>query len=127
MSHVDDRVTHLSNALGRAAIEYECYHDCIVVCIPGGQLEVKFWEDGTESVQMVRGDFHTHLEFLALEYEMEEDEAFTSFVKNILDGRLLVVEETSSAGKVRITIENSLEAYLKYLPSDAAYRVLNAT
>ena len=127
MSHVDDRVTQLSVWLGEAAVPHECYHDCVFVDIPGGQLEVKFWEDGSESVQLVKGDFHTHLEILSLELEMGEEQAFAAFVLEILDGRRPVVRETSPQGLVRVTIEESLDEYLKYLEPGTTYQVLNAT
>ena len=127
MSQVDDRITLLSTALEQVAVAHECYHDCVFVTIPGGQLEVKIWEDGSESVQMIPGDFHTHLEILAMEHETSGENAFASFVRSILDGRRPVIQETSPEGVVRTTIEESLESYLQYLPSGATFRVLNAT
>ena len=127
MSQVDDRITLLSAALEQADVAHECCHDCVFVTIPGGQLEVKFWEDGSESVQLIPGDFHTHMVFLGMELESSDGDAFAAFVRSVLDGRRLVIQETSPEGVARTTIEESMEAYLQYLPEGATYRVLNAT
>ena len=93
MSQVDARITLLSAVLEQAVVAHECYHDCVFVSIPGGQLEVKFWEDGSESVQLIPGDFHTHLDILAMELETSDEDAFAAFVRSVLDGKRLVIQE----------------------------------
>ena len=127
VSHADDLIGELSEALLTVGVSHECYHDCVMVTIPGSVLEVKFWSDGSDSVQMIPGDFHTHLQILALETGLSGAVAFAVFAKKVLSGEFPLIEETTLGGGVRQTIERSLEEYLRYRPKGTTYRVLNGT
>jgi hypothetical protein len=122
-----DVISEISWAFSTAAIEHGCFHVCVHVSLPGGfgVLEIKAWPDGDHSIQLLDGDFHTHLDLLADEYSREPVEAFVLFVKRLLHGELLLIEETSADGVIRRTIEESLGAYLPYLGKNCTYRVVN--
>lgn len=124
-----DRFNRISKALNEAAIAHECYHDCIHVRLPCGFgiLELKLWPDGSDSIQLINGDFHTHADILAMEYGQSSDTAFATLVSKILTSELLLIEETSPKGDKRKTIAESLEDYLRYLPEGTSYRVANKT
>lgn len=124
-----DRIDRISKALNDAAIEHECYHDCIHVRLPGdfGILELKLWPDGSDSIQLINGDFHTHANILAIEYGQSPNAAFATLASKILTSELLLIEETSPNGDKRKTIAESLEDYLRYLPEGTSYRVANKT
>lgn len=121
-----DLIGEVCAALRKAAVDHGCYHDCVHVALPKsfGTLEVKVWPDGEDSIQLLDGDFHTHLDLLAQEYSCAPVEAFVRLVQDILRGKLLLIEE-SADGVTRRTIEESLEAYTRYLPSNSTYRVVN--
>ncbi|MDC6170816.1 hypothetical protein [Paucibacter sp. XJ19-41] len=120
-------IGEICSALSNAAIEHGCFHDCVHVSLPGGfgSLEIKAWSDGDHSIQLLDGDFHTHLDLLADEYKLEPVEAFVLFVRKLLSGELFLIEETSADGVIRRTIEESLEAYLPYVEKNCTYRVVN--
>ncbi len=122
-------IAQISEALTLASIAHECYHGCIHVNLPHDFdiLEVKAWPDGDHSVQLLQADFHTHVDLLAKEYEQQPVEAVVTLMRKIFDSDLLLIEERSSDGEVRKTVEDSLEQYLKYLPSSSTYRIVNQT
>lgn len=124
---MSDRLGHLSAALDVAALPHSVYDDCIHVSLPGGFgiLELKLWQDGSDSIQLIPGDFHTHSELLALEYNRDKNLAFATLVGKIFASELWLVEETSRAGETRRTIESSLENYVHGLPEGSSYRVIN--
>ncbi len=122
-----DVIDAISLALNDAAIEHGCFHDCIHVSLPGGfgVMEIKAWPDGDHSIQLLDGDFHTHLDLLAGDCNLEPVEAFVLFVRRLLVGDILLIEETSADGVIRRTIEESLEAYLPDIEKGCTYRVMN--
>jgi hypothetical protein len=122
-----DVISEISSAFSSLAIEHDRFHDCIHVHLPGGfgTLEVKAWPDGDYSIQLLDGDFHTHLDLLADEYNSEPVAALVLFAKRLLNGELLLIEETSADGVLRRTIEDSLDAYLPYLGENCTYKVFN--
>ena len=122
-----DLISQICSALRQAGIEHGCYHDCVHVVLPHdfGTLEFKAWPDGDESIQLLDGNFHTHLDVLADEYCCVPVEAFVYFVRKILSGELLLIEERAADGAVLKTIEESLEEYMRYLPLNSTYRVVN--
>jgi hypothetical protein len=124
-----DLIGQMSAVLRERSIEHECYHDCIHVKLPQefGILEIKGWPNGDHSIQLLGGDFHTHLEILAHEHGVEPVDAFALLVQKIQASELLLVEERSATGEVRKTIETSLEQYVKYLPHGSTYRIVNQT
>lgn len=124
-----DLLTRIAAALAKLGVNHECHHDCIHVPLAAacGVLEVKLWPDGTDSIQLLDGDFHTHLDVLALAYGVERDAAFVHFLRKVLDAELLLILETTATGVTRTTIVESLEEYLGYLPDGAIYQILNKT
>ena len=124
-----DRIDRISKVLNETSIAHECYHDCIHVRLPGefGILELKLWPDGSDSIQLINGDFHTHADIIAIEYGQSPDAAFATLASKILTSELLLIEETSPKGDKRKTIAESLEDYLRYLPKGTNYRVANKT
>ena len=124
-----DKLEEFSKALNEVAVQHRCYHDCIHLDLPAqfGIMEIKFWPDGDDSIQLLEGDFHTHSEILKEEYGLPEPEAYATLVQKIFNGELLLVEEVSPEGNVRKTIENSMSEYLKYLPGGSSYTVKNET
>lgn len=124
-----DRIDRISKALNEASIAHECYHDCIHVRLIGefGILELKLWPDGSDSIQLINGDFHTHTDILAIEYGQKPDVAFAILASKILTAELLLIEEISLKGDKRKTIAESLDEYLRYLPEGTSYRVANKT
>jgi hypothetical protein len=61
-----------------------------------------------------------------LEYGGNNDaENIASLLRDIFNGRLLLIEEQEPGKAARLTIEDDLEAYLKYLPAGAEYRIYN--
>ena len=67
-----DVLARIATALAGLGVGHECHHDCIHVSLAaaGGLLEVKLWPDGTDSIQLLDGDFHTHLDLLALAFAL---------------------------------------------------------
>lgn len=124
---MSDRLDQLSAALDGADLPHNVCHDRIHIPLPEGfgTLELKLWQDGSDSIQLIPGDFHTHLEILALEYTQDKSTAFAIFAEKIFASELLLVEETSRDGVSRKTIEASLEDYLRYFPEGSTYRVFN--
>lgn len=122
-----DRLEQLSAALDGADLPHSVYHDCLHIPLPEGfgTLEIKLWQDGSDSIQLIPGDFHTHLEILALEYKQDKNTAFATLVEKIFASEFLLVEEISRDGVSRRTIEASLEDYLNYLPEGSTYSVFN--
>ena len=122
-----DVISEISTVFSSLAIEHDRFHDCIHVHLPGGfgTLEVKAWPDGDHSIQLLDGDFHTHLDLLADEYSREPVAALVLFTQRLLSGELLLIEETSANGAIRRTIEQSLGAYLPYLEKNCTYKILN--
>lgn len=127
MSHLNDRIDIIAAGLREAGVPHECFHDCVSVPVSGGVLEVKFWSDGDDSVQLMPGDSHTHLALLQAESGLDIGGAFAWFASKVRAGEFPIIEETEPDGTVRRTIEQSLQLYLEHLPKGAKYRVLRET
>ena len=72
-----DYIEKLSKALEDESIAHNAYHDCIHIQLPNnfGVLEIKIWDDGEDSIQLLDGDFHTHAELESLEFNLPKEKA----------------------------------------------------
>lgn len=102
----------------------------ILIPLPNhfGELEVGAIETvGLDSiVGLVGHSWHTHGDVLMAENGGEDQvSAILRLVRDIFQGRFLLIEERIPGKSPRKIIVKDLDAYLKYLPQDAIYQIYN--
>jgi len=120
----------MNNYLGRiskAINEVNVEHDCIHIKLPNdfGILEIKIWNEKEDTIQLLRGDFHTHGEQEALEFDLPKEKAIAMLVNKIFSEEYLLIEEKESHKYAKKLIAPSLNKYLKYLPTGTEYKIAN--
>ncbi|TAL30578.1 MAG: hypothetical protein EPN97_12240 [Alphaproteobacteria bacterium] len=90
-------------------------------CLSIGALK----NDNSDTIlEMVQAGWHTHGDLLNGS-EVDEADAIVSFIEDILDGEILLIEEYVPGEQPRKFVEDDLELYLRNLPAGAEYKIYN--
>ncbi len=124
---MNDYLGKISKAINEVNVDHDCYHDCIHINLPNdfGILEIKIWNEDEDTIQLLKGDFHTHGEQEASEFELPKEKAIAMLVNKIFTGEYLLIEEKEPKKATRKLIVQSLKKYLKYLPAGTEYKIAN--
>ncbi len=124
MNHYLEKI---SNAINEVNVVHKCYHDYIQIDLPNdfGILEIKILNKNEDSIHLLNGDFHTHGEQEALEFDLPKEKAIARLVNKIFTGEYLLIEEKEPNKSTRKLISQSLKIYLKYLPAGTEYKIAN--
>ena len=125
---MDSLVNNLKPLVSNSGIEFREDENSIFINLPNnyGELQVSDLEDSDDIVGLVGSDWHTHSECLG-DPDIPAEIKVLEMVRNIFSGKLLLIEEKEQGKEVRKTIEEDLEAYLKWLPTGAEYKIYNET
>ena len=125
---MDSLVNNLKPLLSNSGIEFREDDNSIFINLPNnyGELQISDLEDSDDIVGLVGSDWHTHSECLG-DPDIPAEIKVLEMVRNIFSGKLLLIEEKEQGKEVRKTIEEDLEAYLKWLPTGAEYKIYNET
>ncbi|MDH5730646.1 MAG: hypothetical protein OEZ58_16785 [Gammaproteobacteria bacterium] len=91
-------------------IHFEYKNGKIIIPLPNSfdALVVEIWREEEDSITLMNGDFHTHGDILAREYDLESSEKAIRFlVESIFNGKFKMVKLYSDNGSFENTIWDS--------------------
>ena len=120
-------VTELKPLLEENEIKFREENDSLFIELPNCFGELKIYDlDGKDDiVGLVGSDWHTHSESLGNPNTKAKN--IIEFLLKIFSGQYLLIEEKEPGEKTRKTIEDDLDAYLKWLPKNSEYNIFNKT
>jgi hypothetical protein len=117
----------LSRLLEGASISFRVEEEKLRIPLPAdfGELEVASLDDNDVILGLLGSDWHTHGDQLRQYGGSTDVEAILVFLNEVITGKILLIEEKETNTEARKTIEDDLEAYLKYLPMGTQYKIYN--